>query len=156
MASTPDRRWCLALSITFAFVATHNHFVLDHGGKVFKQSAPVIKLPASATVEDHLRLLGVLNSSVACFWLKQNSHNKGNGGIGGGSATRTGSHDTSSPAPPSKTFRCPPPHRWSAPSCWMTSRKHNNSRPLWRSPRGRRPPTPCWKRRGRSSPGFAG
>src|SRR6266851_4642871 len=26
-------------SIAFAFVATHNHFVLDHGGKVFKQSA---------------------------------------------------------------------------------------------------------------------
>src|SRR5690606_22814897 len=32
------------LSIAFAFVATHNHFVLDRGGKVFKQSAPVIKL----------------------------------------------------------------------------------------------------------------
>lgn len=72
------------ISIAFAFVATHNHFVLDRGGKVFKQSAPVIKLSAGATVEDHLRLLGVLNSSVACFWLKQNSHNKGNGGIGGG------------------------------------------------------------------------
>lgn len=28
------------LSIAFAFVATHNHFVLDRGGKVFKQSAP--------------------------------------------------------------------------------------------------------------------
>ena len=68
------------LSITFAFVATHNHFVLDRGGKVFKQSAPVIKLPASASEEDHLRLLGVLNSSVACFWLKQNSHNKGRPG----------------------------------------------------------------------------
>lgn len=68
------------LSITFAFVATHNHFVLDRGGKVFKQSAPVIKLPEGASVEDHLRLLGVLNSSVACFWLKQNSHNKGEGG----------------------------------------------------------------------------
>lgn len=27
--------------ITYAFVATHNHFVLDRGGKVFKQSAPV-------------------------------------------------------------------------------------------------------------------
>lgn len=65
-------------SITFAFVATHNHFVLDRGGKVFKQSAPVIKLPAEATEDDHLRLLGVLNSSTACFWLKQNSHNKGN------------------------------------------------------------------------------
>jgi hypothetical protein len=72
------------LSITFAFVATHNHFVLDRGGKVFNRSAPVIKLPEGASVEKHLRLLGVLNSSVACFWLKQNSHNKGNGGIGGG------------------------------------------------------------------------
>ena len=72
------------LTITFAFVATHNHFVLDRGGKVFKQSAPVIKLPESATEQDHLDLLGVLNSSTACFWLKQVSHNKGNGGIGGG------------------------------------------------------------------------
>ncbi|MEN8582147.1 BREX-2 system adenine-specific DNA-methyltransferase PglX [Burkholderia sp. RS01] len=72
------------LSITFAFVATHNHFVLDRGGKVFKQSAPVIKLPEGASEDEHLALLGVLNSSSACFWLKQNSHNKGNGGIGGG------------------------------------------------------------------------
>lgn len=75
-----------SLSITFAFVATHNHFVLDRGGKVFKQSAPVIKLSEGASVEDHLRLLGVLNSSVACFWLKQNCHNKGGSGIGRGIA----------------------------------------------------------------------
>lgn len=72
------------LSIAFAFVATHNHFVLDRGGKVFNRSAPVIKLPEGATEEQHLELLGVLNSSTACFWLKQVSHNKGNGGIGGG------------------------------------------------------------------------
>ncbi|MFD7700544.1 BREX-2 system adenine-specific DNA-methyltransferase PglX [Streptomyces caelestis] len=65
------------LSITFAFVATHNHFVLDRGGKVFKQSAPVIKLPEGASEERHLELLGVLNSSVACFWLKQVSQAKG-------------------------------------------------------------------------------
>ncbi|GIJ31537.1 BREX-2 system adenine-specific DNA-methyltransferase PglX [Micromonospora sediminimaris] len=65
------------LSITFAFVATHNHFVLDRGGKVFKQSAPVIKLGEGASEDEHLRLLGVLNSSTACFWLKQVSHNKG-------------------------------------------------------------------------------
>lgn len=77
-------RFSVPLGISFAFVATHNHFVLDRGGTVFKQSAPVIKLPAGAREEDHLELLGVLNSSVACFWLKQNSHNKGNGGIGGG------------------------------------------------------------------------
>jgi hypothetical protein len=65
------------LTITFAFVATHNHFVLDHGGKVFKQSAPVIKLSAEASIDDHLALLGLLNSSTACFWLKQVFHNKG-------------------------------------------------------------------------------
>ena len=64
-------------TITFAFVATHNHFVLDRGGKVFKQSAPVIKLPAGSSEDDHLGLLGLLNSSVACFWLKQVSFNKG-------------------------------------------------------------------------------
>lgn len=72
------------LSITFAFVATHNHFVLDRGGKVFNRSAPVIKLPEAATEERHLELVGVLNSSTACFWLKQVCQNKGNGGIGGG------------------------------------------------------------------------
>ena len=65
------------LSIAFAFVATHNHFVLDRGGKVFNHSAPIIKLPSNATEEDHLALLGLLNSSTACFWMKQVFHNKG-------------------------------------------------------------------------------
>ena len=73
-------RFSVPLGIAFAFVATHNHFVLDRGGKVFNRSAPVIKLPAEANLADHLGLLGVLNSSVACFWLKQVSHNKGEGG----------------------------------------------------------------------------
>jgi hypothetical protein len=74
------------LSIAFAFVATHNHFVLDRGGKVFKQSAPVIKLPEGASEEQHLELLGVLNSSTACFWLKQVSYPKGGDPIGGDGA----------------------------------------------------------------------
>jgi hypothetical protein len=65
------------LSIVFGFVATHNHFVVDRGGKVFNRSAPVIKLSASASEDDHLILLGLLNSSTACFWLKQVAHNKG-------------------------------------------------------------------------------
>lgn len=78
------KRFVRPLSIAFAFVATHNHFVLDRGGKVFNRSAPVIKLPEGATEEEHLALLGVLNSSVACFWLKQNSHSKGNQGLTGG------------------------------------------------------------------------
>src|SRR5262249_33107461 len=71
-------------SIAFAFVATHNHFVLDRGGKVFNRAAPVIKLPAEASEDDHLALLGVLNSSSACFWLKQVSQPKAGGGLGRG------------------------------------------------------------------------
>lgn len=74
----------IPLTIAFAFVSTHNHFVLDRGGKVFKQTAPVIKLPASATEADHLSLLAILNTSTACFWLKQVSHGKGNGGVNEG------------------------------------------------------------------------
>lgn len=66
-----DERLRTPLSIVFAFVATHNHFVLDRGGKVFNRSAPVIKLPPEASEDDHLALLGLLNSSTACFWMKQ-------------------------------------------------------------------------------------
>ncbi|GHA80439.1 DNA methylase [Streptomyces tendae] len=67
-------------AIPFAFVATHNHFVLDRGGKVFNRSAPVIKLREGASEEEHLRLLGLLNSSTAGFWLRQVSHDKGRPG----------------------------------------------------------------------------
>lgn len=69
-------RFRTPLSIAFAEVASHNHFVLDRGGKMFKQTAPVIKLSPTATEDDHLALLGLLNSSVACFWMKQVSHQK--------------------------------------------------------------------------------
>lgn len=65
------RRIETPLTITLAEVATHNHFVLDRGGKVFKQTAPIIKLPTQASVDDHLGVLGLLNSSTACFWFKQ-------------------------------------------------------------------------------------
>jgi hypothetical protein len=65
------------LSIVFPDVATHNHFSLDRGGKVFKSTAPVIKLPTGTDEATHIRLLGVLNSSSACFWLKQVWQNKG-------------------------------------------------------------------------------
>ena len=82
IACTSPPAYDTPLSITFAEVATHNHFALDRGGKVFKQTAPVIKLPADATEADHLALLGVLNSSVACFWMKQVFHNKGGDKVG--------------------------------------------------------------------------
>ena len=72
-----SERYRTPLSIAFAEVATHNHFVLDRGGKVFKQTAPIIKLPEGATEEEHLALLGYLNSSTACFWMKQVFYPKG-------------------------------------------------------------------------------
>jgi hypothetical protein len=78
------QRYRTPLTISFAEVATHNHFVLDRGGKVFKQTAPVIKLPEGSTEDEHLALLGLLNSSTACFWLKQVCHDKGIRGEGGG------------------------------------------------------------------------
>ena len=71
-------RW----SIPFAFVATHNHFALDRGGKVFKQASPVIKLAEEATEDEHLALLGLLNSSTVCFWLKQNNYAGGGNPVG--------------------------------------------------------------------------
>jgi hypothetical protein len=65
------------LFIAYAFVATHNHFILHRGASVFKQSAPVIQLADGATEADYTGLTGLLNSSVACFWMKQVFHNKG-------------------------------------------------------------------------------
>jgi len=63
--------------LTFACVATHNNFVLSPGGILFNRHAPVIKLPPTGAEDDHLALLGLLNSSTACFWMKQVFHNKG-------------------------------------------------------------------------------
>lgn len=71
-------------AIAFAFVATHNHFVFSSGGELFNRTAPVIKLPATATETDHLALLAYLNSSIACFWMKQVFFPKGGSGIGRG------------------------------------------------------------------------
>ncbi|HEX7316679.1 MAG TPA: BREX-2 system adenine-specific DNA-methyltransferase PglX [Pyrinomonadaceae bacterium] len=65
------------LNISFSNVATHNHFVLVRGGKVFNSHAPLISLPDDSSEAEHLELLGVLNSSLGCFWIKQVSHNKG-------------------------------------------------------------------------------
>lgn len=75
-------RYRSSLSIAFAFVATHNHFVLDRGGKVFNRSAPVIKLQQSATENEHLALIGLLDCSTACFWMKQVFYPKGGDHVG--------------------------------------------------------------------------
>ena len=73
-----------ALTIAYPNVATHNHFVLDRERRLFNPHAPFVQLPPGTSEQAHLDLIGLLNSSLACFWLKQKNHNKGNGGIGGG------------------------------------------------------------------------
>jgi hypothetical protein len=73
------RRYRTFLSIAYAFKSSHNHFSLDRGGKVFKQTAPAIKLAPDASEKAHLSLLGLLNSSTACFWLRQNAQHQGGG-----------------------------------------------------------------------------
>jgi hypothetical protein len=54
-----------SFALSFAFIATHNHFVLSRGGRVFNRSAPVIKLADSAVENDFLGLAGMLNTSTA-------------------------------------------------------------------------------------------
>ncbi len=73
------------LSIAYAEVTSHNHFVLDRGGNVFNRTAPVIKLPTGADDGRHVELLGALNSSTGCFWMKQVSYNKSSSHGGGAS-----------------------------------------------------------------------
>lgn len=57
--------------ITFASVATHNRFALEHGERVFSRTAPMVRLSPAADEGEYIALLGVLNSSTVCFWLKQ-------------------------------------------------------------------------------------
>jgi len=73
----PIERNSRPLFITFAEVATHNHFTFDEGGKVFNKTAPIIKLRREQGAEDYFSFLGLLNSSTACFWMKQVFHCKG-------------------------------------------------------------------------------
>jgi hypothetical protein len=78
----PAQRFETPLWISWGEIAAHNHFVLCRGGVVFNRTAPVIKLPAEATEDDHLALLACLNSSTVAFWLMQVCTCKGDGAKG--------------------------------------------------------------------------
>jgi hypothetical protein len=76
-------------SITFAEVATHNHFVFDKSISVFNRTAPVVKFPPKMCDDVIFDLLGLLNSSVVCFWLKQVCQCKGNATAASGMADQS-------------------------------------------------------------------
>ncbi len=64
------------VGIGSANIATHLHFFLDKGGSLFNSTAPVVKLSVDSTESDQLAILGLLNSSSSCFWMKQVAHQK--------------------------------------------------------------------------------
>jgi hypothetical protein len=64
-------------TIPFGAIATHNHFALVEECRLYSQTARVIKLPAGCQKSAYPELLGLLNSSAACFWMKQVFHCKG-------------------------------------------------------------------------------
>jgi len=77
-------RFLIPTTISFAEIATHNNFVFEDSRSVFSQTAPVIKPKSDCSSRDFIQILGILNSSTACFWLKQVSFPKGGSGIGRG------------------------------------------------------------------------
>jgi hypothetical protein len=82
-----DRQQAPYLAV--ADLATHNNVLYSETDTVFDQHSPIMKLRLDATSTEYIGLLGLLNSSIACFWLKQVCHNRGAGDIGGGLATES-------------------------------------------------------------------
>ena len=68
--------------IVWADIATHNHFVYAAHTPLSDRHAPVVKLPTGAGEDEHLALVGLLNSAIACFWTQQIMFNKGQAGAG--------------------------------------------------------------------------
>lgn len=77
-------RYDTPLSIMYPVIQSHNHFILDREGNVAKDTVVLIKLKDDATEDDYLGLLGILNSSTACLWLKMVCHKKGGASNSGG------------------------------------------------------------------------
>jgi Eco57I restriction-modification methylase len=71
-------------TIAIPTVATHVHAALDREHRVFKDSAVLIKLAQDAPRQEYAALLGILNSSVACFWFRKVCQSKAGSGIGRG------------------------------------------------------------------------
>lgn len=69
-------------SIVLAEISSHTHFFFDSTGCVSDQTAPMIKLHVDASTRDHVTLLGMLNSSVTCFWMRQVCRPKGGDHVG--------------------------------------------------------------------------
>ena len=66
-----------SMTVAYAEVATHNHFYLPRNRVVFKQTAPIIRFKQQIPADEISALLGALNSSTACFWLRNKTQRRG-------------------------------------------------------------------------------
>ncbi|WP_433352120.1 BREX-2 system adenine-specific DNA-methyltransferase PglX [Micromonospora saelicesensis] len=73
-----NRRTEAPLVVCLAKIATHNRAFVNRSGYISNQHVHAA-VPLGGESEG-LGLLGLVNSSVGCFWLKQVSHDKGNRG----------------------------------------------------------------------------
>ena len=65
--------------VIVAAIATHNEVAINRGRSITNQHVFVLQLRSEYDVDLSYAMLGVLNSSTACFWLKQVCHDKGIG-----------------------------------------------------------------------------
>jgi hypothetical protein len=61
----------LKQSFIFPGIATHNHFILEPGSSLTKQSLPLFRLDESFSENERLKVYGYVSSSVFCFLMKQ-------------------------------------------------------------------------------------
>jgi hypothetical protein len=114
------RRFLRTTGIAFAFVATHNHFAITGRGRVFNRHAPVMQLKMVSESDELIGIMASLNSSLACFWMKQIFHNKGSTVDQHGARQRTAAfedfyeHDAGKlaqfPVPPQQPLQLPTAH----------------------------------------------
>ncbi|MDV7991940.1 BREX-2 system adenine-specific DNA-methyltransferase PglX [Rhodococcus sp. IEGM 1374] len=71
------------VKIAYSNISTHFHSAIDRHRSLFNAHGHLV-IPNDP--DKAASIAAVLNSSTACFWLKQVSHDKGNGGYGGGIA----------------------------------------------------------------------
>ena len=79
---THEPRFAATRALVFADVSTHNNFVLVGGDLLLNRHAPLVLLRDGSTDGPYIEVAGILNSSVAAFWLRQVCFPRGGNPVG--------------------------------------------------------------------------
>lgn len=71
------KRYLSTKLLAMSEIASHNHFGLDGGERLFSRTSPVVQFKEGLGSRVDVGVLGVLNSSAVSFWLKQVCKPKG-------------------------------------------------------------------------------